>query len=216
MNDDITTNENVSSGWNTIAENGNSRLDRLLREERERIIEHRVRGRGFVGFEPEITINKKDNMSNEEQKLLEEITGFKFGDYVVCVENDDFDISYRYYDWKKGKVFQINSMQKNIYKGNGDDIEFVACLGSGGHVPHSFLKIATDDDKKNYEKMKMLRKSVDKTERMINVKRDYASQGKDISEYNKLKLNHPDETERRRKHNPPTDEKGFSEEDLEM
>ena len=155
--------------------------------------------------------SSRANSRDESTKELEKESKFKIGDYVICVKSNRPVSNYH---WKEGLVFQVRIIYDNSEKKDKSNLIYEDICGR--QFNQDLLQLATRNDIKRYEKKVKLDKFVDNKFTRIRMEEEYRAMGKDPKTIDKLALDHPDSQERRRKHHPPTDEKGLTEQDLEL
>jgi len=169
-----------------------------------------------INFEEEVrrvrqrTIDRENSKVNSTKELEKE-SKFKVGDYVICVKSNRPVSNYH---WKEGLVFQVRMIYDNSEKKDKSNLIYEDICGR--QFNQDLLQLATRNDIKRYEKKVKLDKFVDNKFTRIRMEEEYRAMGKDPKTIDKLALDHPDSQERRRKHHPPTDEKGLTEQDLEL
>ena len=169
-----------------------------------------------INFEEEVrrvrqrTIDRENSKVNSTKELEKE-SKFKVGDYVICVKSNRPVSNYH---WKEGLVFQVRIIYDNSEKKDKSNLIYEDICGR--QFNQDLLQLATRNDIKRYEKKVKLDKFVDNKFTRIRMEEEYKAMGKDPQTIDKLALDHPDSQERRRKHHPPTDEKGLTEQDLEL
>jgi len=169
-----------------------------------------------INFEEEVrrvrqrTIDRENSKVNSTKELEKE-SKFKVGDYVICVKSNRPVSNYH---WEEGLVFQVRMIYDNSEKKDKSNLIYEDICGR--QFNQDLLQLATRNDIKRYEKKVKLDKFVDNKFTRIRMEEEYRAMGKDPKTIDKLALDHPDSQERRRKHHPPTDEKGLTEQDLEL
>jgi len=170
-------------------------------EERER---RRIQSCRDRGVNNGITNSKQCDMKKE-------IFKFKVGDILIQEKEGDSGNHY-WLSNRKGKVFTVVRFDI-ILEDKGNQFKVYIDKNDEAYL-ESTLRIATSKEIQNWEKRDKLIKSVRKSNDRMEMIDIYKKEGRDINELDQLKLNHPDGEERRRKHHPPTDEEGLSEQDL--
>jgi len=183
--------------------NGSSRsyMDRMQILMRERDMFCQAINNGGVGR----SINNQDNSQNKTMKDHK----FKVDDFLIQEKVNKINVAF--VSREIGDIFKVKKL--NILNDSGK--EYKAYIDRRGNwYLEDNIRIATPDEIKMYEKKRKLNTAVRKSSDRMDMVRMYKSEGRDISELDNLQLDHPDSCERRRKHCPPDDENGLSEQDL--
>ena len=183
--------------------NGSSRsyMDRMQILMRERDMFCQAINNGGVGR----SINNQDNSQNKEMKDHK----FKVDDFLIQEKGNKINLSF-----VSNKISAIFKVGKLDILNDGEKKYKVYIDRRGNWYLEDNLRIATSNEIKMYEKKDKLRTAVRKSSDRMDMVRMYKSEGRDISELDNLQLDHPDSSERTRKHCPPDDENGLSEQDL--